>query len=178
MESFRCYDNSDVIATLMMTNFHLNTTVVTIFPNVRLWWRSWCSDLVLTLKNCIEPPSNARTAYVVAIWPSFLFYSFVKNLGNLRDFFGQRVYHPNPPPRQKISRTPRNIFTNMCQFFFRLSWHLKRKNPFLESIFITKQELITRTLSFVYKTLRLVRISLLISNLNKEFFFFLGKVIL
>ena len=50
------------------------------------------------------------------------------------------------------------------------------KNPFLESIFIAKQELIT--LSFVYKTSRQVRISLLISNLNKEFFFFLGKVIL
>ena len=48
----------------------------------------------------------------------------------------------------------------------------------LESMFIAKQELITRTLSFVYKTSRLVRISLLISNLNKEFFFFLGKVIL
>ena len=34
MESFRCYDSSDVIATLMMTNFHLNTTVVANFPNV------------------------------------------------------------------------------------------------------------------------------------------------
>ena len=73
IESFRCYDNSDVIATLVMTNFHLNTTVVAIFPNVCLWRRSLCSDLVLTLKNCIEPPSYARTAYVVAIWPSFLF---------------------------------------------------------------------------------------------------------
>ena len=31
MELFRCYDNSDVIATLMMTNFHLNTAVVAIF---------------------------------------------------------------------------------------------------------------------------------------------------
>ena len=30
-ESFRCYDNSDVVATLMMTNFHFNTTVVAIF---------------------------------------------------------------------------------------------------------------------------------------------------
>ena len=47
----------------------------------------------------------------------------------------------------------------------------------MESIFIAKQELITRTLSFVYKTSRLVRIFLLISNLNKEFFFFLEKVI-
>ena len=30
-ESFRCYDNSDVVATLMMTNFHFNTTAVAIF---------------------------------------------------------------------------------------------------------------------------------------------------
>ena len=78
MGSFRCYDSSNVIATLMMTNFHLNTTDVAIFPNVCLWRRSLCSDLVLTLKNCIEPPSYARTAYVVAIWPSFLFDSFIK----------------------------------------------------------------------------------------------------
>ena len=28
----------------------LNTTVVTIFPNMRLWRRSLCSNLVLTLK--------------------------------------------------------------------------------------------------------------------------------
>ena len=35
MASFRCYDNSDVTATLIMTNFLSlsNTTVVTIFPN-------------------------------------------------------------------------------------------------------------------------------------------------
>ena len=78
METFRCYDNSDVMATLMMTSFHLNTTVVASFPNVCLCWRSLCSDLVLILKNRIEPPSYARTAYVVAIWPSFLFDSFVK----------------------------------------------------------------------------------------------------
>ena len=30
--------------------FRLNTTVVTIFPNVCLWRRSLCSNLVLTLK--------------------------------------------------------------------------------------------------------------------------------
>ena len=37
--SFRCYDNSDVIATLIITNFHLyllNTTVVAIFLNLCL----------------------------------------------------------------------------------------------------------------------------------------------
>ena len=65
MGSFRCYDNSDVIAALMMTNCHLNTTVVAIFPNV-------------CLRRRIEPPSYARTAYVVVIWPSFLLDSFVK----------------------------------------------------------------------------------------------------
>ena len=103
MGSFRCYDSSNVIATLMMTNFHLNTTDVAIFPNVCLWRRSLCSDLVLTLKNCIEPPSYARTAYVIAIWPFISFRLFRKNLGNLRDFFGQMIYRP---PWQKISRTP------------------------------------------------------------------------
>ena len=98
MESFCCYDNSDVIATLVMRNFHLNTTVVAIFLNVFLWRHSLCSDLVLTLKNCTEPPSYATTAYVVGIWPSYSFRLFRKNLGNLRDVFGQMVYRPFPPP--------------------------------------------------------------------------------
>ena len=66
----------------------------------------------------------------------------------------------------------------LCQFLFAKADILSEKNSFLESIFIAKQELITRTLSFVYKTSRLVRVSLSISNLNKEFFFFLEKVIL
>ena len=68
------------------------------------------------------------------------------------------------------------IFGNMlCQFFFRLSWHFKWEKPVsLESIFIAKQELITRT-SFVYKTSWLVWISLLIIVLNKEFCVFSRK---
>ena len=78
----------------MMTNFHLNTTVVAIFPNVCLWRRSLCSDLVLTLKNRIEPPSYARTAYVCCNMALISFRLFRKNLGNLRDFFGQMVYRP------------------------------------------------------------------------------------
>ena len=66
-----------------------------------------------------------------------------------------------------------------CANFFRLSRHFTREKPFLESIFIAKQrkELIARALSFVYKTSRLVRISLLITNLKMGFFFFLWKVI-
>ena len=68
-------------------------------------------------------------------------------------------------------------WTNLLNLPIPLNWHFKREKPFLVSIFIAKQELFTRTLSFVYKTSRLVRIALLISNLNKEFFFFLRKVI-
>ena len=79
MAPFRYYDNSDVIATLIMTNFHLNTTVVTIIPNACLWRHSLYSNLGLTLKtNCIKPSSYASTAYVVVIRPSFLCDSFVK----------------------------------------------------------------------------------------------------
>ena len=45
--SFRCYDNSDVIVTLIIKKFSFssNTTVVTIFPNLCLWRRSLCSTL-------------------------------------------------------------------------------------------------------------------------------------
>ena len=89
MESFHCYDNSDVIATLM----------VAVFPNVCLWRRSLCSDLVLTMKNCVEPPSYARTAYVVAIWPSFLFDSFVKIWATCEVFLGKWF---TAPPGKKF----------------------------------------------------------------------------
>ena len=83
----------------MRTNFHLNTTVVAIFPNFCLWRRSLCSDSVLTLKNCIEPPSYARTAYVVAIWPSFLFDSFVKIWATCEIFLGKWF---TAPPGKKF----------------------------------------------------------------------------
>ena len=69
----------------------------TIFPNVCLWRRSLCSDLVLTLKNCIEPPSFARTAYVVAIWSSFLFDFFVKIWATCKIIWANGL----PPPLGK-----------------------------------------------------------------------------
>ena len=63
--------------------------------------------------------------------------------------------------------------------FFRLRWQFKRENSktrILESIFFAKQRLITRT-SFVYKTSRLVRISLFINALNKSvLLFFSGRL--
>ena len=105
MASFRCYGNSDVIATLITTNFHLYL--------IQLWWQFFqmfvYGDVVyaqtwqvLTLKNCIEPFSCASTAYVVAsalvsVRP------ICKNLSNLQKIFGQTVYRP---PWPKIARTP------------------------------------------------------------------------
>ena len=99
---------------------YTNTTVVAIFPNVCLWRRSLCSDLVLTLKNrIVEPPSYARTAYVVAIWPSFLFDSFVK-IGQLARFFGANGL---PPPLAKnfpYAYALRYVVALRIMFFFSL----------------------------------------------------------
>ena len=66
-----------------------------------------------------------------------------------------------------------DLYKHAVLIFFAWDDILSDKNPFLKSIFIAKQELITRTLSLVYKTSRqwLVRISLLINNLNKKFLF-------
>ena len=81
--------------------------MVAIFPNVCLWRRSYSQNWeVLTLKNIasshlhmpVRPTLLHRMALV-----SFLL--FRKNLGNLREFFGQKVYRP---PWQKIARTPMN----------------------------------------------------------------------
>ena len=47
MASFRCYDSSDVIAILIMTNFPLYLIQLwwQFFPNACLWRRSLCSNL-------------------------------------------------------------------------------------------------------------------------------------
>ena len=111
MASFRCYDNSDVKPYDKFSSIS-NKTMVAIFPNVCLWRRSYAQNWeVLTLKNCysIEPPSYASTAYVVASFGLVSFPLFRKNLGNLREFFGQIVYRP---PWQKIARTTMVIVNN------------------------------------------------------------------
>ena len=57
--SSRCYDNSDVVATLIITNFHLYLIQlwcqffqIFVYGDV-VYAQTW---EVLTLKNCIEPP--------------------------------------------------------------------------------------------------------------------------
>ena len=79
-----------------------SSTVVAIFHNVCLWRRSLCSNLAFTLKNCIEPPSYARTAYVVAIWPSFLFDSFVKIWDTCENLLGK--WFTAPPGKRCLVR--------------------------------------------------------------------------
>ena len=136
MASFRCYDNFDIIATLITTNFHLYL--------IQLWWQFFQNFVygdvvyaqtwqVLTLKNCIEPFSYASTAYVVAS-ALVSVQLFCKNLSNLQTFFGQMVYRP---PWQKTSRTPmllwvvskrghetkKNVLTEGCQ-----TWCVFRPN--------------------------------------------------
>ena len=92
MASFRCYDNSDVIATLIITNFHLYL--------IQLWWQFFqmfvYGDVVyaqtwqvLTLKNCIELLSYASTGMLSHRMALVSFRLFCKNLGNLQEFSAQ-----------------------------------------------------------------------------------------
>ena len=89
--SFRCYDNSNVIAFLIMTNFHLYL--------IKLWWQFFQMFVyaqnweVLALKNCcsIEPPSYASAAYVVASYDPRFFSTvrFVKIRATCENFLGK-----------------------------------------------------------------------------------------
>ena len=99
MASFRCFNNSDVIATLIMTNFHLYL--------IQLWWQFFQMFVygnvvyaqtwqVLTLKNCIEPLSYASTAYVVASHGPCFFDCFVKIWGTCKNFLGKWFTAPHP----------------------------------------------------------------------------------
>ena len=99
MASFRCYDNSDVIATIFILWWQFFQMFV--YGDV-VYAQTW---QVLTLKNCIEPFSYASTAYVVAS-ALVSVRLFCKHLSNLQKFFGQMVCRP---PWQKIVRTPMTV---------------------------------------------------------------------
>ena len=70
------------------------------------------------------------------------------------------------------------IFRNMqCQLFFTWADNLREKNPYFGKHLFCKTRTWLRIQIFVYKTLWLVRISLLISPLNKRvLLFFFGKL--
>ena len=104
MVSFRCYDNSDLIATLIMTNFHLYL--------IQLWWQFFqmfvYGDIVYaqtqTVSSYFHMPVRPMLSHRMAV---VSFRLFCKNLENLQEFSGQMVHHPPPPsPWEKIARTP------------------------------------------------------------------------
>ena len=71
---------------------------------VQTWYWAW--------KKCIEPPSYASTAYVVAIWRSFVFDSFVKIWTTWAIFLGKWLTAPPPA---------KNFLTPMIATFPRIS---------------------------------------------------------
>ena len=96
MASFRCYDSSDVIATLIMTNFPLYLIQLwwQFFPNACLWRRSLCSNLA-----GIDSEKLYRATFICqyglfCCMALVSFRLFCKNLVNLREFFGQMDYRP------------------------------------------------------------------------------------
>ena len=89
----RCYCNPDHNKFSSLSN----TTVVVIFPNVCLWWRSLCSKKT----SWYWPWKTVSSHLHMLVRPMFLHRMalvsvrlFRKNLGNLQEFFGQMVYCP------------------------------------------------------------------------------------
>ena len=90
----RCHCNPD--------HDKFSSTVVAIFPNVCLWRRSLCSNLALTLKKLYRATFICQYGLCCCNIALVSFRLFCKNLGHLRQCFGQMVYRPPPPPfRQK-----------------------------------------------------------------------------
>ena len=110
MASFRCYDNSDVIATLIMTNFHLYL--------IQLWWQFFqmfvYGDVVYAQTWQVLTLKTVSSHFHMPVRPLLLhrmalvsFRLFCKNLCNLPEFFGQMVYRPHG----------RKLPVRLCCFF-------------------------------------------------------------
>ena len=106
MASCGCYDNSDVIATLIITHFHLYL--------IQLWWQffqMFVYGVVAYAQKKLHrywPWKTVSSHFHVLVRPMLLHRMalvsvrrFCKNLGNLQEFFGQTVYRP-PPPDKKL----------------------------------------------------------------------------
>ena len=119
MASFGCYDNSDVISTRIITNFHLYL--------IQLWWqffRMFVYGVVVYAQKKLHrywPWKTVSSHFHMLVRPILLHLMalvsvrlFCKNLGNLQEFFGKMVYRP--PPWQKIARTPMPPLIVIFQF--------------------------------------------------------------
>ena len=98
MGSFRCYDSSNVIATLMVTNFHLNTTDVASFQMFVygdvVYAQTWYSDPEKLNRATFICQDGLYCCNMALI----SFRLFRKNLGNLPVFFWANGL---PPPLAK-----------------------------------------------------------------------------
>ena len=105
MASFRCYDNSDVIAFLIMTNFHLYL--------IKLWWQFFQTfvygDVVMlrigrywpwktvTVSSHLHMPVRPLLLHRMVLVSFRLYVS--EKFGQLARIFGQMLYRP---PWQKF----------------------------------------------------------------------------
>ena len=108
MASFRCYDNSYVIATLIMTNFHPYL--------IQLRWQSF--QMSVYAQTFI---SYASTAHVVALYGLHFILTVFKKIGQLaRSFWANGLPPPPPPPPgKKLPNCPYAYEINNVKLFIR-----------------------------------------------------------
>ena len=117
MVSFGCYDNSDFIATRIITNFHLYLNKYNCGGNF-----SKCLFMVsqsMLKKNFtgIDPEKLYRATFICQyglccciVWPSFLFDCFVKIWATCKSFLGKWF---TAPPGKKLP-----VRLCLCRHFF------------------------------------------------------------
>ena len=95
---------------------------------------------------------------------------------NLEKFSGSKLHKFTLFTYSSVGWNLENRYKEGVSVFFRLSWHFKReKSVFWIASFLQNKNWL-RVQDVVYKTLRLVRISLLISTITKSLRFFSGKL--
>ena len=151
MASFRCYDNSDVIATLIITNFHLYL--------IQLWWQFFqifvYGDVVyaqtwevLTLKNCIEPPRVPSAIFRLCFFCFSLFYflQFLRIVFNVYSCSKQDINDDENIVKNIESLVAMTHDGNCCENFlqFRRSQVVKSSLCLRFSIFLLCRQVLLR----------------------------------
>ena len=140
-------------------------------------WR--ISTLILKLKGFYKITQIVRVLWLTE---RSVYMRVCKHGCDVKMFCYSRAYHTSTNLKKFLSSKLdtftlfNHSFTNkLCQFCFHLRWHLKReRSVFWKASFCkTRTDYACKT---VYKTLRLVRISLLISAITKSFAFFSRKL--
>ena len=118
MVSFRCYDNPNVIAFLIMTNFHISL--------IKLWWQFFqrfvYGDVVMLRIRRYWPLKTVKISshLYMPIRPTLLHRNgprFFSTVRFVTIFATCRIFWANglPPPLAKISRTPMLTLATNCK---------------------------------------------------------------